>query len=655
MEETIDILGTIDVDPDLLAPQQLPSDDEEDTEIVYVEPPKWVEGEEVEVYSRSKNKWIPAIVKKIMLEDGVYWVQVFYKKSTQMKDVRADSQDIRHPQGSSEGKHDVKANAPPKPLVKRNTVNQPVTTLKEELLGSMQEMENLEDDVELKNASFVQLLHQVGILAKQVEGGLYVIKRVATVIHRLAALEQGHISASLRVLEQEKHKLQEKSLEDEMSKCVDAWEGTEKYLAELMGKRIALAKSLESNIVVPMMQFYNDSEMKRKAIMKDEKRFAVEMNKAKVGVKRNLQNCQKLISSCKAAKVEAEEKKKNTGTKKKKFGIMSWAMNKIRGSLGELQTQAATAAKNYKLAIDYANKRQKQYYEKELPMICTNLEMLEKSRISALRKYLDMLNVSSFKHYEPVLKLVKSHKSVVTAMNVEKDISEYVRHSLRLYGPYVSNEPFTYQLPCSMQDIKAGRFEGNPNSFFYTTLEYCMELQKGKSLLDVPIILVNLINAVKMLGGYTVEGIFRLSATKDDLIRLRAQFDRGNYEVKETSPHVPAGLLKQWLRELAEPLIPTTSYEEAINIAKAKPTAKDIQRFVKNLPDLNQKVIEHIVKMAGEIAALSSVNKMTFGNLAIVFAPGILRNPSDDPAEMLENSKYESIFTKVLLEASTAN
>eukprot|EP00954_Amorphochlora_amoebiformis_P022622 1354576-Amorphochlora_amoeboformis.AAC.1 len=88
-----------------------------------------------------------------------------------------------------------------------------------------------------------------------------------------------------------------------------------------------MATKLEQKISVPLTQFYNDAELKRKIIIKDEKKYGVEMNRAKLGVQKNLRNCQKLINSCIAAKAEEEEKKKSPQGKKpkKKFGgIMSW-------------------------------------------------------------------------------------------------------------------------------------------------------------------------------------------------------------------------------------------------------------------------------------------------------------------------------------------
>jgi len=48
----------------------------------------WSQGQEVEVYSRSKDRWIAAVIRKVMRENGEDWIQVYYKNSTQMKDVR---------------------------------------------------------------------------------------------------------------------------------------------------------------------------------------------------------------------------------------------------------------------------------------------------------------------------------------------------------------------------------------------------------------------------------------------------------------------------------------------------------------------------------------------------------------------------------------
>lgn len=141
------------------------------------------------------------------------------------------------------------------------------------------------------------------------------------------------------------------------------------------------------------------------------------MNRAKLGVQKNLTNCQKLLKSCILAKAEAEEKKSGKQVKKKKFGgVLNWARGMMRGNLSELQNQAATAAKNYIACIEYANDRQKQYYGKELPLVCKQFEMLERSRMNAMQKYLNTLNSISFEHADPLIKLINEVNAVQSCL-----------------------------------------------------------------------------------------------------------------------------------------------------------------------------------------------------------------------------------------------
>ena len=74
--------------------------------------------------------------------------------------------------------------------------------------------------------------------------------------------------------------------------------------------------------------------------------------------------------------------------------------------------------------------------------------------------------------------------------------------------------------------------------------------------LDVPKIVPTLIKALVDLGGLVEEGIFRLSVDKTSLNNLKEQFELGNYNIPTINPHVPACLLKDWLVNLPEAIIP---------------------------------------------------------------------------------------------------
>ena len=138
--------------------------------------------------------------------------------------------------------------------------------------------------------------------------------------------------------------------------------------------------------------------------------------------------------------------------------------------------------------------------------------------------------------------------------------------------------------------------------------------------------------------------------------------------------HTAASLLKLWLRELYEPLIPDAFYDEAVQLAskidaeEQKGRSKDgkeslertagsspikdrLQDLTNRLPELNRLTLMYLVKYLQLFARsdVASVTKMDASNLATVFAPNCLRCPSQDPCVILENTRKEMSFVKGLI------
>ena len=69
------------------------------------------------------------------------------------------------------------------------------------------------------------------------------------------------------------------------------------------------------------------------------------------------------------------------------------------------------------------------------------------------------------------------------------------------------------------------------------------------------------------------------------------------------------------------------------------------------LPPLNSKVVKHLIKFLALMAEpdVARVTFMTLENLAMVFAPSMLRCPSEDPMMILANAKKECQFMKNLI------
>jgi hypothetical protein len=81
-----------------------------------------------------------------------------------------------------------------------------------------------------------------------------------------------------------------------------------------------------------------------------------------------------------------------------------------------------------------------------------------------------------------------------------------------------------------------------------------------------------LCDAIRDNKGLEREGLFRHSARKEDVDALRAQLDAHSYEIKVAGGgegiDVVAAVLKAWLRELTEPVVPTEMYQQCLDLAK---------------------------------------------------------------------------------------
>ena len=124
--------------------------------------------------------------------------------------------------------------------------------------------------------------------------------------------------------------------------------------------------------------------------------------------------------------------------------------------------------------------------------------------------------------------------------------------------------------------------------------------------------------------------------------------------------HTAASLLKIWLRDLYEPLIPDAFYDEcialAVNLDKDSVTkpekAKRLAAFVTRLPELNALVLMYLIRFLQLFAqtSVSIATKMDDNNLATVFAPNVLRCPSHDPMVIMENTRKEMTYVKHLIQ-----
>ncbi|XP_051969244.1 rho GTPase-activating protein 22-like [Xyrauchen texanus] len=156
--------------------------------------------------------------------------------------------------------------------------------------------------------------------------------------------------------------------------------------------------------------------------------------------------------------------------------------------------------------------------------------------------------------------------------------------------------------------------------------------------------------------GLDEEGLFRMPGQANLVKDLQEAFDCGDKPQfdSNTDVHTVASLLKLYLRELPEPVIPFCKYEDFLTCAQllAKDEEEGIQevgKLVKTLPAANYNLLKYICKFLDEVQSHSNENKMGVQNLATVFGPNILRPKMEDPVTIMEGTSFVQHLMTVLI------
>ncbi|KAK2872889.1 hypothetical protein Q8A67_022786 [Cirrhinus molitorella] len=142
--------------------------------------------------------------------------------------------------------------------------------------------------------------------------------------------------------------------------------------------------------------------------------------------------------------------------------------------------------------------------------------------------------------------------------------------------------------------------------------------------------------------GLTEVGLFRQPGQATLVKELQEAFDAGEKPSfdNSTDVHTVASLLKLYLRELPEPLVPFSRYEEFLVCGKRIPTDRekglqDLKSLLYELPVANFNLLKYICQFLNDVQSYSNVNKMSIQNLATVFGPNILRPKAEDPESII--------------------
>nr|XP_040031335.1 rho GTPase-activating protein 8-like isoform X2 [Gasterosteus aculeatus aculeatus] len=128
--------------------------------------------------------------------------------------------------------------------------------------------------------------------------------------------------------------------------------------------------------------------------------------------------------------------------------------------------------------------------------------------------------------------------------------------------------------------------------------------------------------------GLRTEGIFRRSARVQLIKDVQRLYNLGkpvNFDLYE-NVHVPAVILKTFLREMPEPLLTFGLYSQVQDLLNVESSLRvsRCQQMMESLPEHNFIVAKYLLGFLHMVSQQSIVNKMSSSNLACVFGVNLL-------------------------------
>uniref|UniRef100_A0A5K4F7P5 Uncharacterized protein n=1 Tax=Schistosoma mansoni TaxID=6183 RepID=A0A5K4F7P5_SCHMA len=139
-------------------------------------------------------------------------------------------------------------------------------------------------------------------------------------------------------------------------------------------------------------------------------------------------------------------------------------------------------------------------------------------------------------------------------------------------------------------------------------------------------------------NGLDAEGIFRKCGKQNSIQSLADLYDLacpGPILIpNEHDIHLVSGLLKYYLRELPEPVIPYKYYDKLKAAGYRIADGRELSDFINlfdNLPSPNYNLLKYLCEFLYEVSEHEKQNRMSIASLASMFAPNFLRQQDEDP------------------------
>ncbi|XP_065131150.1 rho GTPase-activating protein 11A isoform X2 [Paramisgurnus dabryanus] len=186
------------------------------------------------------------------------------------------------------------------------------------------------------------------------------------------------------------------------------------------------------------------------------------------------------------------------------------------------------------------------------------------------------------------------------------------------------------------------------------SLPLCHVLDYG----DVPCFIVDV--CTSLMEHLDTEGLFRKSGSVVRVKSLRGKLDQGEDCLSTAVPLDVAGLLKQFFRELPEPILTTDLQGAFVKIQELateeeRTSATILLSYV--LPDRNLNTLRYFFSFLESVSLRCAENKMDSSNLSVIFAPNLFH--CGDGVEKMSSStekklKHQAAAVRCLIDNATS-
>ncbi|KAH7328369.1 hypothetical protein B0I35DRAFT_403749 [Stachybotrys elegans] len=195
-----------------------------------------------------------------------------------------------------------------------------------------------------------------------------------------------------------------------------------------------------------------------------------------------------------------------------------------------------------------------------------------------------------------------------------------------------SRQPFGFfgkktPIPKSMSAMSAQVPAEPPSVLFGSELTERTEYERRQ----IPSVVTRCIEEVE-LRGMDQEGIYRKTGGNSQVMMIKEGFDKNeNYDISDPDLDITAvtSVLKQYFRKLPTPLLTYEVYERVLEsnaIAEEGERCEFLHKTFSMMPQRHRDCLEFLMFHLSRVAQRESENLMSPKNLAVVFAPTIMRD-----------------------------